>query len=306
MGKIAYQQPIEHTSDATFQAWITNLHNAIIAAGLVDPGDTGQLDLSTATRPGTNTWAGYRIYRFNDTNQGAYPVFIRLEFGTGSTAAGPQMRFTIGQGSDGAGTITGANVVSNTLIAPGNQAGSSTSRRTRVMCKDGLFWFAHGLGFTGDGTNCHGFLKISRSVSSDGTPNADGIAVYYRSGTQYNNATTTSLACFMLRAAAGGYTCERGSWCMVWGGVTTSVTGGLTQTYLHALPWPRVRLMPSILTVFHTEYGDDVEFDAITVGATSRRFISLGPSFAGSATVNNNWYCAFPNNANYTLALEWE
>jgi hypothetical protein len=305
MGKIAYQQPIEHTDDTTFRAWITNLHNAIIAAGLVDPGDTGQLDLSTATRPGTNTWAGYRIYRFNDTNQGAYPVFIRLEFGTGAAAGAPAIRFTIGQGSDGAGNITGANVVSDTLISANNTAGSSTPRRTRVMCKDGLFWFAHGLGFTGDGTNVHGFLKISRAVSSDGSPNADGVAVYYRGGTNYQGSTATGIYCFMIRAAAGVYTCVRGSWSMVWGGVTTSVTGPLTQTYFHALPWPRVRLAPSILTVFSTEYGDDVEFDVITVGATSRRFISLGTSFC-SISSGHNWLCSFPNNINNTLALEWE
>jgi hypothetical protein len=297
MGKIAYQQPIEHTSDATFQAWASNLHNAIIAAGLVDPGDTGQLDLSTATRPGTNTWDGYRIYRFNDTNQGAYPVFIRLEFGTGSNAGAPTIRFTIGQGSDGAGTITGANVVSDIVCSMTSVTGSSTARRTRVMCKDGVFWFAHGLGFS---TGVHAFLSISRAASSDGSPNADGVVVYYR-GTP--NASVLGLTGFMVRAAAGVLNLAQGSWCMAWGGVTSTVTGGATQTFLHAHPWPRIRLAPSVLTVIRTEYDDDVEFDAITLGASPRRFISLGSSLSSTS---NGGFCALPNNAFYTLAMEWE
>jgi hypothetical protein len=297
MGKIAYQQPIEHTDDTTFRAWITNLHNAIIAAGLVDPGDTGQLDLSTATRPGTNTWAGYRIYRFNDTNQGAFPVFLRLEFGTGSNAGAPTIRFTIGQGSDGAGNITGANVVSDVTCSLTGQAGSSTALRTRVMCKDGLFWFAHGLGFSSG--QAHAFLKVSRACSSDGSPNADGVVVYRRGGTATANFSLTG---FMVRAAAGVLSLSQGSWCMAWGGVTSTVTGGATQTLLHAHPWPRIRLAPSVLTVVKTEYPDDTEFDAITLGASPRRFISLGDSLVGTTTAS----CALPNSNAYTLAMEWE
>jgi hypothetical protein len=296
MGKIAYQQPIEHTSDTTFRAWITNLHNAIIAAGLVDPGDTGQLDLSTATRPGTNSWAGYRIYRFNDTNQGAYPVFLRLEFGTGANAANPTIRFTIGQGSDGAGNITGANVVSNIAFSTATVAGSSTARRTRVMCKDGLFWFVHGLEFSTN--SAHALLSISRACSSDGSPNADGIVVYHSGTTNLN----IDLTVFMIRAAAGTLNLVQGSWCMAWGGVTSTVTGGATQTFLHAHPWPRIRLASSVLTVAKTEYPDDTEFDAITLGASPRRFISLGNSLSGAVA----GFCAFPNYSIYTLALEWE
>jgi hypothetical protein len=296
MGKIAYQQPIEHTDDTTFRAWITNLHNAIIAAGLVDPGDTGQLDLSTATRPGTNTWAGYRIYRFNDTNQGAYPVFLRLEFGSGSSTAAPTIRFTIGQGSDGAGSITGANVVSDIAFSTQTTAGSSTARRTRVMCKDGLFWFVHGLEFATN--SAHALLSISRACSSDGSPNADGVVVYH-SGTTNSNISLTG---FMIRAAAGTLNLVQGSWCMAWGGVTSTVTGGATQTLLHAHPWPRIRLAPSVLTVVKTEYPDDTEFDSITLGASPRRFISLGNSLSGAGA----GFCALPNNAAYTLAMEWE
>lgn len=95
------------TADADFRAWATGIHDALIAVGLVQTADTGQINLTTVTRPaGANTAGGYEIFRFSDSLQATVPVFIKIEYGTASTTASPGLWMTSGSGSNGAGTLT--------------------------------------------------------------------------------------------------------------------------------------------------------------------------------------------------------
>lgn len=68
-------------------AWktlFTDLHDNIIAAGLVQTDTVGQLDFDGVTvLPADNTYAGFREYAFNDALQETAPVLLRLEFGCG-------------------------------------------------------------------------------------------------------------------------------------------------------------------------------------------------------------------------------
>lgn len=98
------------TGDAAFQAWGTMIHNALSAVGLVQTGDSGQLNVSTMTAPAGGSFAtGYEIWRFNDQWQSGDPIYFKLEYGRASTTSRGTLRFTIGTGSDGAGNITNAS-----------------------------------------------------------------------------------------------------------------------------------------------------------------------------------------------------
>jgi hypothetical protein len=91
----------------------------VTTGGWVNTADTGQLDIATAAAPGAaNTKIGYKIYRMDDALQASAPVFVRFDFGSSSVAAQPGMWVTIGQGSDGAGTITSIRYNGGAIAAP--------------------------------------------------------------------------------------------------------------------------------------------------------------------------------------------
>lgn len=111
------------TTDAGFRAWGLALRTALTSAGIVRTSDTGQIDFSTVSAPGTSSYAGYDIFRFDDAAQGADPVFFKLEYGKGSATTRHALRLTVGTGSDGAGTLTNASsamTAVGTATASGN------------------------------------------------------------------------------------------------------------------------------------------------------------------------------------------
>lgn len=295
-----YTDVIDHTSNAGFQAWSDTLHLAIIAAGLVNTSDTGQVDLTTAARPGLNSWAGYKTYRFNDTMQGTRPVFLKMEFGTGSATTTPALRVTIGEATDGAGTLSGATLLSNLTINQSGQPLTSTVTpyTTRICAVDGFFGLAFGLGSTGTTSPLNALLTMGRSVDSSGSPNGDGLHVCARPST-----ATGALSYRALQYTTGNaYTMTSGSSSLIAGGLTNSLVGGAAQVFKHYIPLPRVRPIPWLLTVLSSEIGNNVEFEATAVGALQRNYVSLG-SEAFNASAN---LVALPNAAGQTLAMVWE
>ena len=104
-------------TSANLQAWVAAWDSILTAAGWVQTADTGQT--ASGSFVGTaslNTSQGYQIWRMADSLQSTYPVFVKFEWGTGSTANFPTFWITIGTGSNGSGTITG-------IIVPRGQYG---------------------------------------------------------------------------------------------------------------------------------------------------------------------------------------
>ena len=105
-----------YTSTSIFKS----IHDGLIACGMVQTSDTGQLSLASA--PAANTTAsylfGYTVYRWNDSYQSTYPLFMRIEWrNTSSTAyqGTKYLAITVGEGTDGAGNITGKTISFNTF-----------------------------------------------------------------------------------------------------------------------------------------------------------------------------------------------
>lgn len=98
-----------NSSDANFRAWGSYLASKLLAGGMVQTADTGQINWVTVLTPaGVSTYAGYEIWRFNDTLQTTFPVYFKIEYGEGSNVDGPAVRVRFGTGSDGVGNITGS------------------------------------------------------------------------------------------------------------------------------------------------------------------------------------------------------
>jgi hypothetical protein len=90
-------------------AFIKDFHDALLAVGLTQTADTGQLDLSVSgpLRVGTSNYSyGYTVYKLSSVS-GLDDIFIRVNHTNNSDTVPLAYlpRFTVGTGTDGAGNI---------------------------------------------------------------------------------------------------------------------------------------------------------------------------------------------------------
>lgn len=116
------------TTDANFRAVGVAIAALITTGGFWTlAGDTGQINWSTVTSPGTSSYAGFEIYVSNDSLSSNYPVYMKVEYGCDSQATkGPLLRFSFGTGTNGAGTLTGNVSSGYTTAASINGQGATT------------------------------------------------------------------------------------------------------------------------------------------------------------------------------------
>lgn len=166
-------------TDANFRAWGSAVAAGLAAIGFVKTADTGQINWATVLKPaGTSTYQGYEIWQFNDTLQATAPLFVKLEYGSGTAVNNPALRFTIGKGSDGAGGLTGVLLAATTYPAPNSTA---TAGSWYMSSGDGSMWcFAPYPGlFTGP-TNQQWNITLERSRNQDGTASAAGFHISWQ------------------------------------------------------------------------------------------------------------------------------
>lgn len=280
---------IEHSSDATFRTWVAEVIAMLIAAGITQTADTGQINTTTVTRPGTNTNAGYAIFRFNDTMQATAPIFFRIDFGTGGVATGPRMMLTVGTATNGSGTISGAGIASTNIGGGSTPASIVTNYVTRVCYVDGFLGMMWKLGGTAGTTAVLGYFSISRSVDSSETATAEGAAIY----TGHSNPGVT-MARYPTSASVAMTT---GSYCLIAGGHATSLVSGAAQVFKHYLTLPKVVPNLFLLNVINTELGNNTTFTATPVSA-SHTYVSSGPQ--GVQQIG------LPAAASTAIAMIWE
>lgn len=166
---------IDHSGDAGFRAWVAEFIAQLIAVGLTQTADTGQINTGTATRPATSTNGGYAIFRFNDTLHGTVPIFIRFDFGTDSGAGNPRIQVTVGSATNGSGTLTG--ILGQRAMTTNAGAGSTVTSYVSRFCYNatygflGVAWKIGGPGTEG----VLGMLFIGRTTDSNGDPTNGGV-----------------------------------------------------------------------------------------------------------------------------------
>lgn len=182
-------------TDAAFRAWGSAISAGIAAAGWVQTADTGQINWSTVTGPGTvnqNVVAGYEIWRMNDDLQASYPCFLKLQYGSGPNSSGhygksPNLTLSIGTASDGAGSLVTSMGVAPTTATALNPAGAASSQIISDPGATPSYVNGDGsslmLALWPSGASTYGsfgglFLSIERSRNYDGTIAADGVCVH--------------------------------------------------------------------------------------------------------------------------------
>lgn len=171
MTAITTTAPVDFTSDATFRNWVTVWHNAFTSLGWVQTADTGQLNLATVLKPTVaNTPSGYEIWRMNDALQGTTPVFLKIEYGSGLSAATyPGIWLTVGFATDGAGTISSTN--KSTRVSHYETVQNATAQDWKFSGSTGRF----GALQAATSTNQRIYVFLERMHNNDGTDNANGV-----------------------------------------------------------------------------------------------------------------------------------
>jgi hypothetical protein len=277
--------PIAHANDANFRAWGLDLSAAFAEVGLVKTADTGQIDWVTVTRPaGLNTAAGYEIWRYTNSL-----VFLKIEYGTGITAATPGMWLTVGEGSNGSGTLTGAVSTRSTIYGPNSLNSVGTSRQSFLVYKDGFFGFFGYRASTGVDAVLFG-MWVAQTTNSAGAPDSRGATVYLRrtvdavpSAQALNFGTNTVSAVN-----------DTGDFVLIPLRITSSIIGADTQCFIHWTALPLVLPNPYMATVINAEVPAGSTFSTVLVGTTPRTYLALDNQPQGDSQ------------SGYRLAMLWE
>jgi hypothetical protein len=307
------------TSDAHFRLWGSRLNAAFAGAGLVQTADTGQINWTTVSRPtAANTIAGYEMWRFDDSLQGSAPIYIKIQYRSLGNASGNSagVRFTVGQGTDGALTLTG--LTSNERIAyyaTGTAAYNGTYNRVWACHKDGSFFIlTDGWQSSGGGTPSCTF-SISRSINmSTGAYNGEGCYIIYVADGPSTNVVTLSQSMNFTSGLLGAAT--------IAGTFPTSDllnynTGNKSYVLPHyAAVGAMLSYAPGVLTTTGTAaagWPTGTEFEAEIQGVT-RNYLQFNANTSNSQYfVMNNAFGVtinYGNYANETLfsgaAFVWE
>ena len=203
---------IDHQTDASFRAWGSDVSTHLATVGLVQTIDTGQINWSTVTRPGTNTSGGYEIWCFNDSlSAGPISTATKIAGGsgytnntytnvplTGGSGSGAQATIVVSGGAVTTVTITAAGTgykISDSLSASNANLGGAgsgftcmptalTSAAAPIVIKFEYgtgtsatrpkMWITVGTSTNGSGT-IGGTAKTSQHTMSEGAGTATGI-----------------------------------------------------------------------------------------------------------------------------------
>lgn len=287
--------PVSNASSTTFRLWGLENNVALTAIGLTQTADTGQINWATVALPGAgNTQAGFEIWRFNDTLQSTSPVFLKIDYGTGSSTAVPMIGLTIGQGSNGSGTLTGTL---STRVAETAQGGisSTITNATSFWCYNatagflGVGWkYGVNSGLVAANTALGGFT-LERSCDTTGTSTADAVLLQTPVPNTTGGASTGGVgqvysyltSAFPLGAAGTA----SGSWGALWPyNVTTTTISGNQQVMPRFLFTPNIQLSNCSGIGLSGDIPFGNTFTAALIGATTRTYLSTGLG-KGSAAV---------------------
>src|ERR1043166_6389718 len=168
-------------TDTAFRAIAQFVEDTFVTTGgwtlSTETGDTAPSSLVAPTV--ANSKRGFRVYKMADTLQSTSPVFIRVDYGSGTSASIFGLWLTIGTGSDGAGNITGvvwnggasatANFCGNTSssIQASNCYGSASTSRVTIAL------------FVQGASTYHLVFGIERTKNATGADTGTGLLLAY-------------------------------------------------------------------------------------------------------------------------------
>jgi hypothetical protein len=261
------------TNDASFRAFGSTLRTKLTALGLVRTADTGQIDWTTVTRPGTNAYAAApEIWRFNDALQATAPIYFRLRFGTpnNGSPAGVAIAVQVGTGSNGSGALTG--LLSTEVSCHGQQSpsyGGATAQYASLV--DGKFSMLLNVG--SGASEC--LLSIHRSCDNTGADTATGCIIAVRATT---NDALMAIQCLNFASVTQTQTSVQGYNTLRFGNLASSAVSGNYQAYLVWGCYPAASAQVGLLGYVSGEVQNGNTFTCTPFGSTSRTYLAAGGS----------------------------
>lgn len=274
--------PWPNATDADFRAWGLEFHNLLLAVGLTNTADTGQIDFTTVLKPGASTYAGYKMYSFNDTNQAANPIFIKVQFGTGLTSPVPQIAVEVGIGTNGAGTLTPGFSTTGIGLRNNTATLSAVTPYVSSACYiDGCFWIAFKRHSTSAANNVQSGMAffISRSCDASGSPDARSWRLVAGNsgagaGPQSQVFCKTTNTLYPLNSNAAGQYCLS-----AYGQIPLVMVPSIDISALkHYTLVPAMTCDPFMLTVNVNEVPEDSQGVLTPIGSVARNYIMIGPA----------------------------
>jgi hypothetical protein len=287
-----------NTTDADFRAWGLEFSNALRACGLAVTTDTGQINWTTVLHPTVaNTAAGYEVYKFTDALQATYPIFVKVEYGTGPLVAQPDIWITIGTATNGAGTLSGSLMARTALHVYDRASGgirSTTTPYQSYFCFDGSYlgvvhklegvtaynggiWpnaaFMIGRPSDSSGNYIGGGYVFLKNTVAYGTPQNNPWVMYCMNTTTGLSFTTTSyfsLAPYALSA--------------------TAIPSGDIQVFPCFACLPLITPVNWVIQGLIAETAQGATAHTAVVGATAQDYLMIGSGAMGAALPANTLY----------------
>jgi hypothetical protein len=97
------------------------------AFGWVKSSDVGQIDWTSVVAPtGISQVMGYEVWAMADTLQATYPVYLKIQYGSGGAGANyPAITLTPATGYTGSSGTMSGQIGTAVSLSPGSQSGSS-------------------------------------------------------------------------------------------------------------------------------------------------------------------------------------
>ena len=283
---------LDHSSDAGFRAWGSEVAASLTSIGLTQTSDTGQINFTTVTRAASSSFAGYQIWAFNDTLQATQPVYIKIQYGTGAGTNYPAMTVQTGTGSNGSGTLTGATTQA-AQIGLNSAPISTTTTYTSRYCYNatagflGVCWKYNSQGLV---DQAQGGFFISRSNSNTGASTGNSVSqitggystTVYASSSPYIQTINFSNA--LVYPTATNLSSQGGLGWAPWpiGAPTTSASGNVSvlPTFYSE---PDLGVSNNVGQCLESEIAFGSTISVAMVGSTANTYLSIG-----RATGNTN------------------
>lgn len=291
--------PANGTAPTTQQLrdFYTALRDGLVAIGLVQTSDTGQLDINTVTWPGTSQDIGYMVFRFDDAAQATDPVFLKITVGRGPNAGVRRTTFLFGQGSNGSGTITGQT--STQVVANMSSTTAAAATLSFYMA------FSSGVLFYGEGYGVDTAARIFTAVfcaerTRDANGNLDGVGLVIHSQIPIENRVKSESVRWIDNAYKTGLHLE---FCLVPNANSSSAdVAGNLRYFPMVYPIPEVRMAFGIVAVNTNEFpATPTTFVMDDIYGDPRTFICFGSDSGSGAMI-----CTVISSGDYTPAFLWE
>lgn len=288
-----YSSIFEHTSDATFRAWGSQLAAALSQVGLTQTSDTGQINWTTVTRASANNVAGYEIWRLSGS-----ALYFKIEYGTDTISTYPMLYVTVGTGSNGSGTITGQTNTRNKITQNAAIVSYSVLYKTYLSCSADHFALVFKDGAAAGGY-LYGLVVVGRTVDNTGAATATGFGILRTQG-QGGSIAAEALKLQCVRTAATAATrTDSTDFVVIPGTPQKSKVGNDLQTYQLFMNMPDVMPFKWAVAVIYTEIMKLSTVTVASAGATPSKYLSIGK-------LNASYGLAGFDKLFYSIAILWE